>query len=150
MASDIGYVFKVTECSNYDGDSLTLTLDLGFNISIEVKARLGGIDTPELRDKRPEWKEAAILAKHAVKHWVYNGDVNSVHFVCTGKGKYGRWLGDLLKDRGEQPTLAEHLIAERLAVPYFGENKAEVEAMHQENIHYLFHIPHDQEGEPSA
>lgn len=59
--------FKILEFSNYDGDSFDLTLDLGFNLVIHRKCRLEGADTPELRDKRPDYKAAAYLARDKVR-----------------------------------------------------------------------------------
>ena len=43
------YTYKAKAISVYDGDTVTLVVDLGFKISTEVKLRLEGIDTPELR-----------------------------------------------------------------------------------------------------
>jgi len=85
-----GFVDKV-----YDGDTITVTLDLGFHVSLKKeKIRLYRINAPEVRgDVRKDrlisrdWLGERILGKEVV-------------LVTTKdkKGKYGRWLADVWID----------------------------------------------------
>ena len=68
---------------NYDGDTLTLTLDFGFRQYKMVKVRLDGIDTAELRrvkeippEEEAVFKAYARLAKEAVAKYfdAYKGE----------------------------------------------------------------------------
>lgn len=43
------YTYQAKIISVYDGDTCTAVIDLGFRISFEIKLRLAGINTPELR-----------------------------------------------------------------------------------------------------
>ena len=136
------YVYEVAELSNYDGDSFRLDLlkrwDFGFRIHVEQRfhlaVRIIGIDTPELRDKRPAWKAAAYLAKDEAWSWVRAGA--PCKFISMDKpDKYGRGLGDIENAAGDR--LSNHLLELNLAVPYIGQNKSEVEKLHQANIDAL-------------
>ena len=141
------YTYEVSGVSNYDGDSCRCTIrkrwDFGFHIhvtqSYAIAARIKGVDTPELRDKRPEWKAAAQLAKAATAQWL-EANADHLRFVSMDKpDKYGRALGDFLNaDTGE--TLSEHLINGLLGVLYQGQNKDLVEQAHQANIAYLIDV----------
>jgi micrococcal nuclease len=91
----------------YDGDTLTLDVDLGFNVTNRVRVRLLDIDTPEIRgEERPE----GLLAKQFVMEWIAKwehstsplapiGDDDWPFIVRTKKtGKYGRWLADIFAE----------------------------------------------------
>ena len=136
------YVYEAVEITNYDGDSFRLTVrkrwDFGFGIHVTqeyaIATRIKGVDTPELRDKRPDFKAAGYLAKAAAANFVASG---KAQFVSMDKpDKYGRALGDFVMPVSGA-TLSEYLLSERLGVPYEGQNKAEVEAAHEENIAWL-------------
>ena len=83
----------------YDGDTLTLQVDLGFRVMHEIKVRLLNVDTPEVTGReRPEGLEAKLHVLNWVDHWT-NLQPENQHWpfiVETSKtGKYGRWLADL-------------------------------------------------------
>ena len=147
MSADIerdgegNYVYEAVEITNYDGDSFRLTVrkrwDFGFGIDVvqeyKIATRINGVDTPELRDKRPDWKAAGYLARDRARTWVAAGNVK---FISMDKpDKYGRALGDFENQFGE--LLSEYLIDNGLGVAYHGQNKAEVEAAHEANIEAL-------------
>ena len=50
-----------------DGDTLDLEIDLGFNIKINERVRLFGIDTPETRTRDLEEKKRGLEAKEYVR-----------------------------------------------------------------------------------
>ena len=125
--------FTILAFDNYDGDSFNLTLDLGFGLHLHRQCRLEGADTPELRDRRPDWKAAAYLARDQVRAWVAQAG-EAVFVSETYTGKFGRPLGDIEIDG---KSVRERLIAEHLAVPYAGQAKADIAAEHQRNIDIL-------------
>ena len=141
MDGEGNYIYEAVKLTNYDGDSFRLTVkkrwDFGFGIHItqeyHIPTRIKGVDTPEMRDKRPDWKAAARLAKRIAQEFVGHEHVT---FVSMDKpDKYGRALGDFVKDDGN--TLSKYLIEQGLGVAYEGQNKALVQAAHAENVAYL-------------
>jgi len=86
------YTYKARCVSVYDGDSITLDIDLGFNHwMLNQKIRLLGIDTPEIRGiERPE----GLVSAERLRGLVEGKDVLMVsHRDRTGK--YGRWLATI-------------------------------------------------------
>ena len=131
------YVYRITEFSNYDGDSFDLTLDLGFDLITHKKTRLMGIDTPELRGGTGKSKAAGYLAKLMAQTWITEAmDGGAAYFSSEGySGKYGRPLGDILNGAGD--SLREYLLEKRLGVPYEGQAKRLIQEQHDANIKYL-------------
>lgn len=89
------YTYKLEITSIYDGDTLNGVVDLGFNIRMDVKIRLGRIDTPEIRTKDPEEKAAGYAARDWLREFCEKYK-DGLLVQTTKKGKYGRWIGDLL------------------------------------------------------
>lgn len=87
------YKYRSRVTSVYDGDTCTVDIDLGFFITLrDIKVRLYGIDTPELRGGTKETKTAAKTSRDFLRSKILNQDII---LVCHGQGKYGRWLGSL-------------------------------------------------------
>jgi len=81
---------------HYDGDTIDVTVDLGFGISHDIRLRLLNIDTPEVRGvERPE----GLAAKQFVTEWIALRSIGNDDWplvVRTRKtGKYGRWLANI-------------------------------------------------------
>ena len=136
------YIYKVIEFSNYDGDSMDLSLDLGFNLTIHRKCRMYGIDTPELRGGTPVSKAAGYLAKHVFTNWCNEQLENGgLYFASENySGKFGRPLGDMVNADGV--SLRDYLIEKNYGVPYHGQAKSDIQAMHEANYAIL-----DERGE---
>lgn len=76
----------------YDGDTITVDIDLGFGISKEDKIRLARIDAPEVRGvERPE----GIVSRDALRELI---DGKTIRFEDHGRGKYGRIIGEVYVD----------------------------------------------------
>ena len=76
----------------YDGDTiLDLVLDLGFEVRIEIKTRLLGINTPEVKGaERPRGLESKLFLGHALeKAFLSQTLIIESH---NRTGKFGRWL----------------------------------------------------------
>ena len=96
-----------------DGDTVELTVDLGFHMTVRDHFRLFGIDTPERG--RPGAAEAKARAAELAP-------VDSLVIITTTKAdKYGRWIADLVTPTGL--NVSGVLLAEKLAKPYFGGTK---------------------------
>lgn len=89
------YTYKARCVSVYDGDSITLDIDLGFNHwMLNQKIRLLGIDTPEIRGKeRPE----GLVSAERLRGLIEGKDVIMVSHRDRA-GKYGRWLATIYID----------------------------------------------------
>ena len=149
FTADNNYLFNTGEISNYDGDSFKLTIskpyrfDFGFEIedrgikTFRIEMRLHGVDTPELRARRPDWTAAGYLARDKAREWLEKFRPILFLSIKYEKGNYGRALGDFVSTQVEDARLSDYLIGGRMAVAYHGQSKAEVEPVHAENIAYL-------------
>ena len=57
------YVYKAKLDRVVDGDTVDANIDLGFDISINKRIRLAGIDTPETRTRNKEEKVKGLASK---------------------------------------------------------------------------------------
>ena len=73
-----------------DGDTIDVDADLGFDVSIKLRLRFAGINTPESRTRNLEEKALGLAAKARLKEILESAD--SVEFESHGKGKFGRVL----------------------------------------------------------
>ena len=82
--------------SIYDGDTITVEINLGFGISKTERLRLYGLDAPEMRGvEKPE----GIISRDALRKKILGKQVRIETLKNDKKGKYGRiiatiWLGD--------------------------------------------------------
>ena len=113
------YVYNAEVVSVYDGDSITVLLDLGMKMTVKASCRLFGLDTPEIRSKVAGEKEAANKAKDRVKSLVLGKNV--VVQSVQKPDKYGRLLVKVWTEEGL--CLNDLLIEEKLAIAYDGGSK---------------------------
>ena len=105
------YRYEVLLVRVLDGDTVELSVDLGFGIYHVTKARLAHVDTPEM--STPEGKRARIY----VTGWCQDETLTAETYKTADK--YGRWLASLY--RGSDPlSLSECLLKDDLAKPYEG------------------------------
>lgn len=114
-----------------DGDTVDVFMALGFGSWREERVRIVGIDTPETRTRDLNEKRMGMMAKVRVVGMCPVG----CEVVLRGaeRGKYGRILADIIVD---DVSVAETLIAERLAVAYHGQSKEDIADEHLENRAY--------------
>lgn len=114
------YYYKAKVSSVYDGDSVTLDIDLGLNSWLkDQKVRLYGIDTPEIRGSE---RESGLISKARLVELVEGRDI-VIETYKDKTGKYGRWLAiiwlfDDSKEEAEWININELLILEGLAEAY--------------------------------
>ena len=122
------YNFRVTKINRVvDGDTIDVTIDLGFDLYKKERVRVAGVDTPEKRTKNLEEKALGIDATGWLKaklEETIKGDEELI--VRTelkgGVGKYGRLLGWLYVGDSDL-SLNEQMITEGYAHAYDGGTK---------------------------
>ena len=144
-----------------DGDTMDVLIDLGFGVdkaytgfapdnpaqlidlgfdTLLVDGRLCrtervclyGIDTPEPRTTDLREKKFGNLATERVVELLPVGELFDMTSLMYGpKDKFGRTLVDF--DLPDDKKLCQTLLDEHLAVPYHGQNKAEIRVLHEAN-----------------
>ena len=122
------YNFRVVSIDKVvDGDTIDVTIDLGFDLYKKERVRIAGIDTPEKRTRDLEEKALGIDATNWMKGTLedtINGDNELIirTELKGGVGKYGRLLGWLYVG-DEELSLNEQMISEGYAWAYDGGSK---------------------------
>ena len=122
------YNFRVIKINRVvDGDTIDVTIDLGFDLYKKERVRVAGVDTPEKRTRDKEEKALGIDATNWLKEKLEStlrGDSElSVRTeLVGGVGKYGRLLGWLYIGDSEL-SLNEQMISEGYAWEYDGGTK---------------------------
>jgi micrococcal nuclease len=106
-----------------DGDTMDLSIDLGFDIFYASRVRLLGIDTPESRTRDLEEKKRGLAAKDRVLELCPVGSSVILKTSKDGKGKFGRILGSIYPEN-EVNSVNDILVNEGHAVAYFGGKKS--------------------------
>ena len=110
-----------------DGDTIDVTIDLGFDLYKKERVRVAGVDTPEKRTRDLEEKALGIDAtnwlKEKLEGAISGDDELAVRTeLVGGMGKYGRLLGWLYIGDAEL-SLNEQMIADGYAWEYDGGTK---------------------------
>jgi micrococcal nuclease len=122
------YNFRVTEINRVvDGDTIDVTIDLGFDLYKKERVRVAGVDTPEKRTRDLEEKALGIDAtnwlKKKLEDTIAGEDELSIRTeLVGGMGKYGRLLGWLYIGE-DLISLNELMIDEGYAWEYDGGTK---------------------------
>ena len=110
-----------------DGDTIDVTIDLGFDLYKKERVRIAGVDTPEKRTRNLEEKELGIDATNWLKaklaEAITGDDELTIRTELSGGiGKYGRLLGWLYIGDGDV-SLNEEMIKQGYAWEYDGGTK---------------------------
>ncbi len=122
------YNFRVIKIDKVlDGDTIDVTIDLGFDLYKKERVRVAGVDTPEKRTRDLEEKALGIDATNWLKDKLESAIEGDDDLVIRtelhgGVGKYGRLLGWLYLADAEL-SLNEQMIAEGYAWEYDGGTK---------------------------
>ena len=96
------YHYKATVVSVYDGDTITVDIDLGFNATLRMAVRLARINAPEVRG---EQRAAGLTAAEALRQWLPVGEQVYLKTYKDGREKYGRYLAEVLIDLNQSDGL---------------------------------------------
>ena len=122
------YNFRVTEINKVlDGDTIDVTIDLGFDLYKKERVRVAGVDTPEKRTRDLEEKalglDATYWLKKKLEDTISGEDELTIRTeLVGGMGKYGRLLGWLYIGE-DTVSLNEQMITEGYAWEYDGGTK---------------------------
>jgi len=122
------YNFRVISIDKVvDGDTIDVTIDLGFDLYKKERVRVAGVDTPEKRTRNLEEKALGLDATAWIKdklEGAVNGDDDLIirTELDGGVGKYGRLLGWLYIGDATV-SLNEKMIDEGYAWAYDGGTK---------------------------
>ena len=110
-----------------DGDTIDVTIDLGFDLYKKERVRIAGVDTPEKRTRDLEEKALGIDATNWLKEKLegaIDGDDDLIirTELDGGVGKYGRLLGWCYIGDSDS-SLNEMMITEGYAWSYDGGTK---------------------------
>tara|TARA_Y100001970_G_scaffold126221_1_gene156110 strand:+ start:707 stop:1120 length:414 start_codon:yes stop_codon:yes gene_type:complete len=110
-----------------DGDTIDVTIDLGFDLYKKERVRVAGVDTPEKRTRNLEEKalgvDATVWLKSKLEETIKGDEELTVRTELKGGvGKYGRLLGWLYVG-DSNISLNEQMITEGYAHAYDGGTK---------------------------
>ena len=113
------YDYQATLMRVVDGDTIDVLVDLGFHMSVEMRLRLAGIDTPELHSPDDALRARAVRARARVIELLPLGVTFRVETIKDKTEKYGRYLA-WITPAGATATLNAMLVSEGLAKEYSG------------------------------
>ena len=122
------YNFRVTEINRVlDGDTIDVTIDLGFDLFKKERVRIAGVDTPEKRTRDLEEKALGLDAtewmKQKLEETIKGDEELTIRTELKGGvGKYGRLLGWIYVGDADV-SLNELMIQEGYAWAYDGGTK---------------------------
>ena len=118
------YTYRVKSVNRIvDGDTIDVTIDLGFSININQRVRVAGIDSPEKRTRDAAEKALGIDATEWMRKRINEAPELIIKTAVEGSmGKYGRVLGWLFVG-DEDVSLNEQMINEGFAWKYDGGTK---------------------------
>lgn len=87
------YTYRATVLHVVDGDTVDLSVSLGFEMSYRARFRLAGINTPE--SYGPDACDAGRAAKQYLSDRIPVGTALVVRTVKDRREKYGRFLAEL-------------------------------------------------------
>ena len=104
-----------------DGDTIDISIDLGFDLTKKERVRLAGIDTPEKRTKNPKEKEMGYQATEFLE--MHLMEATKLTVKTEKDGKFGRMLGWLYKTDEDTTSINQIMIDKGYAWAYDGGTK---------------------------
>lgn len=108
------YIYKAKVTSVYDGDTITVDIDLGLNTWIvSEKIRLNRINAPELKGNE---KAKGLLSRDFLKEQILKKEI-TINTIKDKKEKYGRYLGEIWLEvkNGKQININELMVEKGFA-----------------------------------
>lgn len=104
-----------------DGDTIDISIDLGFDLTKKERVRLAGIDTPEKRTKDLAEKKMGYQATEFLE--MHLMEAKNLTVRTEKDGKFGRMLGWLYKTDEDTQSINQLMIDKGYAWPYDGGTK---------------------------
>ena len=104
-----------------DGDTIDISIDLGFDLTKKERVRLAGIDTPEKRTKNQKEKEMGYQATEFFE--MHLKEATKLTVKTEKDGKFGRMLGWLYKSDEDTMSINQIMIDKGYAWAYDGGTK---------------------------
>jgi len=108
------YEYNATVSKVYDGDTITVVIQLGFGVFKNERLRLKGIDAPEMRgEERP----FGLVSRDKLRELILDQKI-IVKTFKDKKGKYGRYIADIYIESPEQGIFCvnDWLVENKLAI----------------------------------
>lgn len=118
----VPYTDQLYECrivDVYDGDTITVIISPKAGDFIKLSIRIIGIDTPEIRTKNADEKQAAILIRDNIRSFLMN-KICWLDIECYDKYG-GRMVGDIYIDSTSK--LSTYNLEKGFAKPFTGKTK---------------------------
>ena len=118
------YIYRIKSVLKVvDGDTIDASIDLGFDISLEKRIRLAGIDAPESRTTNLKEKAFGLESKEWLKKALEGAkDIIIKTEKPDSTEKYGRIIGHLFIN-GQETSLNNQMITSGYALAYDGGTK---------------------------
>lgn len=115
------YVYEAKVLSVHDGDTISVEIDLGFELKFTDKIRFYGVNAPELkvRDEKNKLQinPAGMKTLGIVNDFMKAGDTILIETIKDKKEKYGRYLANIyVTKEKEQIFVNKYLLDNGLAV----------------------------------
>ena len=90
------YHYKALVTDVYDGDTITVEIDVGFDIQFkQQKIRLNRINAPEVKGRS---KKKGIASRDYLRSLILNKEI-ILQTIKDRKEKYGRYLGEVFLEQ---------------------------------------------------
>jgi micrococcal nuclease len=115
------FVYEAKVLSVHDGDTISVEVDLGFQIKFTDKIRFYGINAPELKIKdvnnKMQINPEGMKTLAVVNDFIKAGDTIVIETIKDKKEKFGRYLANIYATKNdEQIFLNKYLLDNNLAV----------------------------------
>tara|TARA_R100001129_G_scaffold125561_1_gene87933 strand:- start:1771 stop:2187 length:417 start_codon:yes stop_codon:yes gene_type:complete len=131
------YEYNCTIDRVVDGDTVDVTIDLGFKIFHKARVRMYGIDTPESRTRDLDEKARGMLSKSFLQDTLTQSNNIIIKTQKDAKGKFGRILGELYVN---DININQLMVDKYLAVAYTGQSKGDIIVEHLKNKQKLIEL----------
>jgi endonuclease YncB( thermonuclease family) len=98
MSAKPAYTYTIQQVVKIiDGDTIDVTIDLGFHVYVKKRVRLYGINTPEVRTRDKAEKVKGYAAKDRLTELLAQQSETPPTLIlkCHGLGKFGRVIGEI-------------------------------------------------------
>jgi len=105
------YVYKSIVTSVYDGDTITVDIDLGLHVWVkDEKIRLNRINAPELKGNE---RAKGLLSRDFLKEQILKKEI-TINTIKDKKEKYGRYLAEIwFEDKNGKQININDLMVEK-------------------------------------